>query len=121
MQDEILTKNPDRDIAVYAVWFNVLPTDSIGQWDAEILSDPRVTEYWDDEGALGDWFGEHRDEMDLRFLGGAVVWDASMLFGPEATWEEVPAPLVQFGYTIIADRDSLQRSLEAIWAEEAAD
>ena len=101
---------------MYAVWFNVLPTDSVGEWNPEILSDGRVTEFWDDEGALGDWFGQHREEMELGFFGGAVVWDASLLFGPEATWQEIPQPLEEFGYTIIGDRQALQRSLEALWA-----
>jgi len=119
VQDEILSKNPDQDLSVYAVWFNVLPTDSIGQWNAAILTDPRVTEYWDADGVLGDWFGENRRQMELGFLGGAIVWDASLLFGPEATWDQIPGPLEQFGYTIIADRDSLKRSLEAIWSETA--
>lgn len=94
----------------------MLPTDSVGQWDSEILTDARVTEFWDAEGALGDWFGQQRERMALDFFGGAVVWDASLLFGPGAAWEEVPHPLEAFGYTIIADRDTLQQSLEAIWA-----
>jgi hypothetical protein len=78
---------------VYAVWFNVLPTDSVGEWNPEILSDWRVTEFWDAEGALGDWFGKHRDQMELGLFGGAVVWDAALVFGPEAMWDEIPHPL----------------------------
>lgn len=121
MQDEILTKNPDRDVSVYAVWFNVLPTDSVGQWDPEILSDERVTEIWDAEGGLAGWFGDNRDAMGFGFFGGALVWDAGFVFGPEATWEEIPLPLEEFGNTIIADRDVLRRSLEAIWATNSAE
>lgn len=120
MQNEILTKNPDQDITVYAVWFNVLPTDSLGQWNPKILSDGRATEFWDAEGALGEWFGDNRDQMGFGFFGDATVWDAGFLFGPEATWEKIPQPLEQFGRTIIADRDALRRSLEAIWAEAPA-
>ena len=120
VQDEILTKNPDRDISVYAVWFNVLPTDSVGGWEPEILSDRRVTEFWDAEGAVGEWFGEKREELQLGFFGGPVVWDASLLFGPEASWQELPGPLEHFGYTIIGDRRSLLTSLEAIWAVNPA-
>ncbi len=105
---------------MYAVWFNVLPSDSSGEWNPEILSDRRVTEFWDAERALGDWFGEHSEQMELGFFGGAVfVWDASLVFGPEATWDEIPHPLEEFGYTIIADRVALQRSLEAIWTANA--
>ena len=120
MQNEILAKNPDRDISVYAVWFNMLPTDSLGGWDPTILSDQRVTEFWDAKRAVGEWFGEKRKQLELGFFPGFIVWDASLLFGPEASWQELPVPLESFGYTIIGDRRSLRKSLEAIWAVNPA-
>ncbi len=100
---------------MYAVWFNVLPGDSVGEWNSEILTDRRVTEYWDPDGVVGRWFGDRRDELDLRFLGGHLVWDASLLFGPDASWQALPEPLEHFGYTVIADSDELEDRLEAIW------
>ncbi len=117
VQQEVLEKNPGRDVQVYAVWFNVLPTDSRGRWDPDLLDDPRVTEFWDPAGTAGDYFAEHRDAMGLDFSGGVVVWDVSLLFGPDASWEAYPMPLEHFGYTVWAERRDLSRQLERLWAD----
>lgn len=115
-QREILEPNSDKDLQIYAVWFNQLPGDSRGAWDEALLDDPRVTEYWDESRLTGPWFFEHRDAIGFEFFGGAVVWDSSLLFGPEATWSETPGPIEHFGYTVIARSDSLRDELQRIWA-----
>lgn len=50
---------------------------------AELIDDPRVTQYWDPAMAAGRAFE--------RVLGTPVpAWDVWMLFGPEARWGESP-------------------------------
>ena len=116
MQSELLERNPERPLSVFVVWSNQLPTDSRGGWDPGLLDDHRVVEYWDGTGAVASWLFPHRDEIGFDFFGGAAVWDSSLLFGPEATWDVVPAPIEHFGYTVFGSRDGLGRNLEAIWS-----
>lgn len=115
VQREVLEPNPDQSIRVYAVWFNQLPGDSRGAWDPSLLDDARVIEYWDEQRLSGPWFFEQREQIGFEFFGGAVVWDSSLLFGPQATWEEVPSPLEHFGYTVIARSDRLHTELQRLW------
>ena len=95
MQAEILEKNPEAEIAVYAVWFNVLPSDSRSAWDAELLTDRRVTHHWDADRITGRWFADN-----IGFSHGSLAWDVYYLYGPGANWEEIPEPLAGSGYTL---------------------
>ncbi len=103
MQREILEKNPTSDIRVYAVWFNTLPGDALRKWDASLMTDPRVTQLWDDKKLAGRFFAEQED-----FLFGSIAYDIYYLYGQEAIWELKPSPLVSSGYTVIAKRNQLR-------------
>lgn len=116
MQREVLEPNTDQAIQVYAVWFGRLPGDSRGAWDESLLDDPRVTEYWDEAALTGSFFFQHRQDIGFEFSAGAVVWDSSLLFGPDATWELVPRPLEYFGYTVIARSADLHDHLQRLWS-----
>ena len=115
MQSELLQANPEKPLAVYAVWSNQLPSDSRGGWDTSVLDDRRVTEFWDGDGVVARWLFRNREQIGFDFFGGAAVWDSSLLFGPEVSWDPVPSPIEHFGYTVIRSRAGLQRSLEALW------
>jgi hypothetical protein len=102
VQDEVLGANPDADIQVYALWFNMLPGDARGEWDPRLLTDERVTHFWDEEKLAGRFFAETE-----KFFS-PIAWDAYYLYGPEARWDDRPAPLVSWGYTIMGKRNQLQ-------------
>ncbi len=42
---------------------------------------------------------------------GPLAWDIFFLYGPEAVWENVPAPLITSGSTIISKRDRLRSGI----------
>jgi len=42
VQREILEKNPNAKLKVYAVWFNMLASDDRSRWPQGLFSDPRV-------------------------------------------------------------------------------
>ena len=54
----ILTKNPDIDVAVYTIWFRGYRGGSREAWPKELLTDKRVTHYWDDQDIVGTWFAK---------------------------------------------------------------
>ena len=115
MQKEILEKNPNSKLRVYAVWFNMLPTDSRSRWKwtGDVISDPRVVHIWDENKALGRWFAKHLGEKE-----GNIVWDAYFLYGDKAHWESDPAPLISSGSTINKSRDEMKKDILPLLKEE---
>jgi hypothetical protein len=108
VQQELLEKNPSADIKVYAVWFNMLPSDSRSRWEEELLTDQRVIHLWDEGKILGRF---HASRLDYP---GEVMWDAYLLYGSGASWKSDPPPVISWGYTIVRTRERLQRDLLAL-------
>jgi len=69
------------------------------------MPDQRVRHYWDVDRTAGRWFakavyGEH-----------GYMWDAYLLYGPDATWNQTPQPLLGSGGTIIDKGSELRDKL----------
>lgn len=108
VRDNILERRPNAKLAVYVVWLPMLDTDSRGEVDTDLIADPRVRQLWDGERVVGRWLADAR-------VGGAgpsgIVWDAYYLFGPDAEWNERPAPVAGFGAPVISSTGDLERQL----------
>jgi hypothetical protein len=96
VQREILEKFGTSNLRVYAIWvpFNA-GTQQAADVSQRVLPDPRVIHYWDGEATTSDWFAKN---VENSF---APAWDAYYLYGPDATWTDIPGPLVGSGATII--------------------
>jgi hypothetical protein len=104
VRENILDKEQSKDLRIYAVWLNQRSTDGRDEIDESILADPRVTQYWDQEGITGTYFAE----TDLGGLGYAgFVYDVYYVFGPEATWADGPEPLVGARAPVVSYADEL--------------
>jgi hypothetical protein len=106
VQREILAKNPSSSLRVYAVWFNMLPHDSRGGRPADILTDPRVEQFWDENHLAGKAFAP------LANWHYGVLWDAYFLYGAETRWPgATPSPPqpASIGRTIFFTRDKLKQ------------
>jgi len=102
VQQEILAKHPTANLQVYVVWFAMLPGDQLSAWDAELMSDPRVTRLWDEQRVAGRWFAQYIEHAQ------DVIWDGYLLYGPDATWDRVPWPTLGSSTgTVIGSRESL--------------
>ncbi len=108
VQQNILEKNPSVDLEVYVVWEPILPSDARSEWDARLMSDPRITHFWDEETVSGQWF-DQQGFLESYNLG--VIWDSYMLFGPDATWDMVPSPLISEGYPVIFSSQQLETDI----------
>jgi hypothetical protein len=82
----------------------MLSTDSRGAVDESNLPDARVRHYWDGEREVGRWLAA-RDLGGLGYPG--IVWDAFFFFGPDARWDDVPAPLAASGTTVVGQSGRL--------------
>jgi hypothetical protein len=106
VRDEILAQLPSEQLRVYAVWLPMLWSDARGMWNGNTLPDPRVTHFWDGEMQVGEWFAEKVE----GYRG--VSWDVYYLYGPDATWENTPSPLVGMGGTIYGERNVLDTQIK---------
>lgn len=74
-----------KDVAVYAVWVPILPSDAkltVGR-ATKSLADPRVLHYWDGENVLSKAFAPV-----LGIEGDA--WDIYLLYDKDAEWKDTP-------------------------------
>jgi hypothetical protein len=103
VRSNILEKYPRIGIRVFAVWFDMMPADSRNLVDRRLFNDSRVTNFYDPNRVVGTWFAQ-------RTGAGGIVWDAYFLYGPDATWDSEPAPLVSSGSTVIGSSSDLARA-----------
>ena len=91
---------------MYAVWVPFLAgTRQAADVSQRVLPDARVVHYWDGAAATSDWFAQNVDHS------AAPAWDAYYLYGPAATWSDVPGPLVSSGGTIIGSTSQLHDTI----------
>lgn len=82
--------------------------DAREQWNGTTMPDKRVIHYWDGETVVGQWFAEKVEGYQ------GVSWDAYYLYGPDATWDSVPSPLIGSGSTIYGERETLKTQLGSL-------
>jgi hypothetical protein len=109
VRENILDKEQSQDLRVYAVWLNQRSTDAREEIDEPLLADPRVTQFWDEEGITGTYFAE----TDLGGLGfSGFVYDVYYVFAGDAAWADEPAPLVASGGPVLYEGEELLEALE---------
>lgn len=96
-------------VATLAVWLPMYPGDAREQIDPSLL--PQSRQWWDGDRAAGRWLAVH---MPPDGMGGEVAWDAFWLFGPEARWDERPAPVAASGSPVVRHLETLRRALTAL-------
>ena len=86
----------------------MLWSDSRTMWNGNNMPDSRVTHFWDGDRKAGQWFAKEMDSYD------GVAWDAYYLFGPDATWEAKPSPLVGSVGTVYGERETLEKQVRSL-------
>jgi hypothetical protein len=85
----------------------MLGSDSRSAVDMGLLGDRRVRHFWDGERTIGRWLAE----SGVGNPGSGIIWDAYFVFGPDAVWNDTPAPLSAFGTPVISHTSTLEREL----------
>ena len=120
MQEELLNAHKDTDFRVYAVWFSMYPGDDRERWPSAVLPDRRVLHYWDERAVVGGWYGARLTAMEEQLAPGSkgveppVLWDAYLVYGPEARWDDAPTGLRQWGRTILLTSESFRKAVGAL-------
>jgi hypothetical protein len=108
VRNNLLEKYPSSAVRIYVVWFDMLPGDSRNLIDRRVLNDPRVTNFYDPNRVVGSWFAAHTG------VTGGIVWDAYFLYGPDASWDAEPAPLVSSGGSVIGSSGDLAAAFHTL-------
>lgn len=108
MQTQLLKDYSSDQLRVYAVWLQMLPTVTRDKWDVTLMPDPRVMHFWDGQLEVARWFAKQVDGYE------GVSWDMYYLYGPEAVWETIPAPLAGSGGTIYREREMLRTQVSGL-------
>jgi hypothetical protein len=114
VQEDIMAQNPTESISVLVVWFHVLGPDSANEVDPTLLSDARATNYWDGDLDVSEFLNANATEVGIDRVD--LLWDAYLLFGQDAEWEDAPTPLISWGAPVINSLDELTARLEELWA-----
>jgi len=116
VQNTVLEENPAADIRVYVVWEPMLPTDAFRMTRSGLVHDQRATHYKDDLQISGKWFGERYGAPGG--FQGSVAWDMAYVFGPEATWEDEPSPMLASGGAVIHMGSELMEAITPLLSKE---
>jgi hypothetical protein len=76
--------------------------------DPGLFADSRVEQFWDADNIAGAWFAE-----EIEGYSG-TAWDVYYLYGPDAEWVDVPAPLISSGATVIGERKTLETNIRPL-------
>jgi hypothetical protein len=108
VQNQLLAQYPSERLRVYAVWLPMLGGDAREKWNGNTMPDTRVIHFWDGEYIVGRWFAKQVDGYE------GIAWDIYYLYGPDATWESVPSPLIGEGITIYSEREMLKTQVSTL-------
>ena len=110
----------DPQLLVYAIWFNMYPGDSRQRWPDTLLTDQRVRHYWDQGRTIGQLYLQllpaiwPKRSPDVVVPEADALWDAYMLYRPDAQWGEQHPDVVAWGYPILRTAETLVQELERI-------
>jgi hypothetical protein len=107
----VLAKQPTAQLRVYTIWMVGLGNERRSNWNPDVMPDPRVLHFWDAGRFVGPWFAKTVNGQ------AGYMWDAYLLYGPNATWDQTPGSLLGTGGTIIDVSAELRDKLAPLLKE----
>jgi len=104
-----LDDNPEANIQVYAVWFNMLPNEARQRVVLNLIPDLKTTQLSDEQRLAGRFFAENEG-----FNFGQITYDVYYLYGTGAEWDLNPAPVVRSEYTILGKKNQLRDDINGL-------
>jgi hypothetical protein len=120
VQQKLLEPNRKATLRVYAVWFKMYPGDAREKWRPQLLMDPRVRHYWDEDRSVGRLYLQTIPALwparapETNVPQADALWDAYLLYAADARWTDQPPPVVTWGSTILQTTDTLDAAVAKI-------
>ena len=91
MQIDLVLKIDDPNLKVYVVWMPILSPDipRPNKTTLGLVSDPRVTQYWDTKAELSRIFPSI---LGFPSAPASPAWDVFLLFDRDAEWTALAPP-----------------------------
>jgi hypothetical protein len=96
------------------------PGDARAKWPPTLLTDERVSHYWDQQRVLGTAYLLNLPAMLDRRADATLsptadsMWDAFFLYAPGDRWRDpLPVP-IRWGYPIMPTREQLAHELDTL-------
>ena len=105
---------------MYAVWFNMYPGDARAKWPASLLTDTRVTHFWDEQRAVGKMYVVQlpsildRRAPETMPPTADTMWDAFFTYRPGQQWNDAPPRPQSWGYPIMVTHLQLASDVDAL-------
>ena len=89
VQESVLERIDDDDLAVYVVWEPIFRTDDqrSSRKASTLLPDPRVTHYWVETQDVGKMY------QPAIGLEGEAAWDVYLVYPPGIGWADTIPPV----------------------------
>lgn len=105
-----------KQIIFYITFIHVLLSATTKQYEQadfdqlkqKFNADPQAIHYWDKQEKIGKWF----KEFVTTEYEGDILWDATVLFGPEAIWGEIPEPRMHYRRTILHKAEEIKSHIK---------
>jgi hypothetical protein len=117
--DEMMATLPEARVRLFVVWEPVIRTDIAPPTSSVMgkLRDTRAAQFWDPKRLVSDaLIGTARAHLERLPPGDevpSVIWDAVLIYGPEARWDErIPFP-AYYGGPVESVMDEAKRALSA--------
>jgi hypothetical protein len=120
VQQVLLEPSKNAQLRVYAVWFNMFPGDARERWRPGLLTDSRVAHYWDEQKSVGRLYFQYLPQIWEKRAADTItpqdlaLWDAYLLYAPDAQWNDRPPEVVSWGATILLTKERLARDLKEV-------
>lgn len=96
------------------------PGDARSKWPATLLTDGRVTHFWDEQRVIGRTYLSRlplvldRRAPNTMMPEADALWDAFFVYARDAGWQDAVPPPVTWGYPIMPTRDTLASTVDAL-------
>ncbi len=86
----------------------MMTSDQRSEWPSKLLTDARVTNFWDERKLLGNWYAKFKEFSKGT---GDAVWDAFFVYSSDSRWTDRPSGLIAWGSTIISHKNQLAEAV----------
>lgn len=112
VQKNILDKPENDALRVTVIWEPMMvKTDKRSAWSPEVITDPRVRQFWDEERVTGEWLTANAKSVPSL---GDVAWDCFYAYPAGEKWDAVAARPLAGGAPVFLKTGKLNEAVKTL-------